>query len=157
MSKVQLRNAWFQIHKWIGILLALVFIPLSLTGSMLVWDDALDRMLEPSHYAPSGPAALPPPQYLDIARRALPAGSTIQGMRIGEGPVMITALPSKPSGMRGPPLRLGVWIDPASGKLIDTGLAISPLMRWAHIFHGSLQIPGSGRAVVGCLGGRRLI
>ena len=152
MSKVQLRNAWFQIHKWIGILLALVFIPLSLTGSMLVWDDALDRMLESSHYAPSGPAALPPPQYLDIARRALPAGSTIQGMRIGEGPVMITALPSKPSGMRGPPLRLGVWIDPASGKLIDTGLAISPLMRWAHIFHGSLQIPGSGRAVVGWLG-----
>jgi uncharacterized iron-regulated membrane protein len=152
MTKVQLRNAWFQIHKWVGILLALVLIPLSFTGSMLVWDDALDRMLEPSHYTASGPAALPAPAYVEIARRALPAGSLIQSARIGEGPVMITALPPKPSGMRGPPLRLGVWVDPASGKLIDTGVSISPVMRWAHIFHGSLQIPGSGRAVVGWLG-----
>jgi len=152
MTKVQLRNTWFQIHKWIGILLALVLIPLSLTGSMLVWDDALDRVLEPSHYSASGPAALPARVYLETARRALPEGSIIQSMRIGEGPVMITALPAKPSGMRGPPLRLGAWIDPVSGKLIDTGLSISPAMRWAHIFHGSLQMPGSGRAVVGWLG-----
>ena len=49
--------------------------------------------------------------------------------------------------MRGPSLRLAAWIDPATGKLIDSGLSTAPLLRWAHIFHGSLQIPGSGRAV----------
>ena len=152
MTKVQLRNAWFQVHKWVGLLLAIILIPLSLTGSMLVWDEPLDRLLEPSHYTASGPAALPASAYVETARRALPAGSKIVSVRIGEGPVMVTATPPKPSGMRGPALRLAAWIDPASGALIDSGLTISPLLRWAHIFHGSLQIPGSGRAVVGWLG-----
>jgi len=46
VTKVQLRNAWFQVHKWIGLLLAIILIPLSFTGSLLVWDDALDRLLE---------------------------------------------------------------------------------------------------------------
>jgi len=152
VTKVQLRNAWFQVHKWIGLLLAIILIPLSLTGSMLVWDEPLDRLLEPSHYTASGPAALPASAYVETARRALPAGSKIVSVRIGEGPVMVTATPPKPSGMRGPALRLAAWIDPASGALIDSGLTISPLLRWAHIFHGSLQIPGTGRAVVGWLG-----
>ena len=152
MTKGQLRNAWFQVHKWIGLLLAIILIPLSITGSMLVWDDPLDRLLEPTHYAASGPAALPASAYVATAQRALPAESRIVSVRIGEGPVMVTATPPKPSRMRGPALRLGVWVDPTSGRLIDSGLTISPLLRWAHIFHGSLQIPGPGRAIVGWLG-----
>ena len=152
MAKVQFRDAWFQVHKWIGLILAVILIPLSFTGSMLVWDDSLDRMLQPAHYQASGAASLPASSYVDTARRALPAGSRVVSLRIGEGPVMVTATSPAPSKMRGPPLRLGVWIDPASGRLIDCGLSASPLLRWAHIFHGSLQIPGSGRAVVGWLG-----
>ena len=46
-----LRSLWFQFHKWIGISLAIVLIPLSLTGSVLVWHDPLDEMLNPSHFA----------------------------------------------------------------------------------------------------------
>jgi uncharacterized iron-regulated membrane protein len=152
MTKVQLRNAWFQVHKWIGILLAIVLIPLSVTGSMLVWDDALDRMLEPTHYAALGPAKLPVSSYVETARRALPPGSAIQSVRIGDGPVMVTATAATPGAMRGPPIRLAAWVDPQTGRLIDSGLSVSPLMRWAHIFHGSLQIPGVGRAIVGWLG-----
>jgi len=157
MTKVQLRNAWFQVHKWIGILLAIILIPLSITGSMLVWDEPLDRLLEPTHYAATGSAALPASAYAETARKALPAGSRLVSLRIGEGPVMATAMPAAPSKMRGPPLRLGAWIDPATGQLIDSGLTIAPIMRWAHIFHGSLQIPGSGRAIVGWLGVAMLI
>ncbi|WP_116091004.1 PepSY-associated TM helix domain-containing protein [Sphingomonas crusticola] len=157
MTKVQLRNVWFQIHKWIGIILAIIFIPLSFTGSMLVWDEPLDRLLQPSHYAETGPAALPASAYVAAARQSLPAGSTIVSLAIGKGPVMVTATPPQPSKMRGPPLRLAAWIDPATGRLIDSGLSASPVLRWAHIFHGSLQIPGSGRAVVGWLGVLMLI
>jgi len=152
MTKVQLRNAWFQVHKWVGLLLAIILIPLSVTGSILVWDEPLDRLLEPSHYSVTGIAALPASVYVATARQALPAGSAILSVRIGEGPVMITAIPPKPSAMRGPPLRLAAWVDPATGRLIDNGLTTAPLLRWAHIFHGSLQIPGTGRAVVGWLG-----
>jgi uncharacterized iron-regulated membrane protein len=157
MTKVQLRNVWFQIHKWIGILLAIVLIPLSFTGSMLVWDEPLDRLLQPTHYAETGPAALPVSVYVESARRALPTGSKIVSVRIGEGPVMVAATAPQPSATRGPPARLAAWIDPATGRVIDTGPSVSPLLRWAHVFHGSLQIPGSGRAVVGWLGMLMLI
>lgn len=152
MTKVGLRNAWFQLHKWIGLILAIILIPLSVTGSMLVWDDPLERMLEPSHFAAAGPARLPASVYVDTARRVLPAGSRIVSLRISEGPVMLTATSPAHSTMRGPPLRLGVWIDPASGKVVDSGPATASLLRWVHLFHGNLQIPGAGRAVVGWLG-----
>jgi len=84
MTKVQLRNAWLQVHKWVGLLLAIILVPLSLTGSMLVWDEPLDRLLEPSHYTASGPAALPASAYVEAARRALPAGSNLVSVRIGK-------------------------------------------------------------------------
>jgi uncharacterized iron-regulated membrane protein len=157
MTKVQLRYAWFQIDKWIGILLAIILIPLSFTGSMLVWDEPIDRLLQPSHYAESGPAALPISAYVESARRGLPAGSKIVSVRVGEGPVMVSATAPQPGAKRGPPSRLAAWVDPATGTLIDSGSAISPVLRWAHVFHGSLQIPGSGRAVVGWLGMLMLI
>jgi uncharacterized iron-regulated membrane protein len=157
MTKVQLRNVWFQIHKWIGIILAIIFIPLSFTGSMLVWDEPLDRLLQPTHHAGTGPATLPASAYVEAARAVLPAGSTIVSLATGEGPVMITATPPKAGKARGPQPRLGVWIDPSTAKVIDSGPAASPVIRWAHVFHGSLQLPASGRAVVGWLGVLMLI
>ena len=34
-GKKQLRAAWLQVHKWIGLTLAILIIPISLTGSAL--------------------------------------------------------------------------------------------------------------------------
>ncbi|HWI86955.1 MAG TPA: PepSY-associated TM helix domain-containing protein [Sphingomonas sp.] len=157
MTKVQLRALWFQVHKWIGLLLAIILIPLSLTGSLLVWDGPLDRLLRPAHHVDAGPIALPPSAYVAAARGALPSGSRITSLVIGEGPVMVTAMPPQAGQIPGPPQRIAAWIDPATGRVIDSGPTTSPLLRWSHVFHGSLQIPGSGRAVVGWLGVAMLI
>ena len=157
MTKVKLRNAWFQVHKWIGIVLAIVLIPLSITGSLLVWDEPLDRLLQPSHHVESGPASFPASVYVATALKALPPGSRLVSLSFGKGPVVVTALPPQPGASRGPPQRLAAWVDPATGKLIDSGTAVSPLLRWAHVFHGSLQIPGWGRGVVGWLGAIMLV
>ena len=54
MSKLAWRRTWFQVHKWIGLILAILIIPLSLTGSALVWDEALDHGLNPQRYQVSG-------------------------------------------------------------------------------------------------------
>ena len=41
-AMIRLRRAWFQVHKWLGIALAILIIPISLSGAALVWHDWLD-------------------------------------------------------------------------------------------------------------------
>jgi uncharacterized iron-regulated membrane protein len=148
-----LRKTWFQIHKWVGIVLAIIFIPLSATGSLLVWDKPLDRLLNPLHYQASAPAALPASAYVAAAAKALPEGKRIATLKIGNGPVVVTANdPPSPQPRRGPPARTSVWLDPGTGQILDVGPAASVVLRWIHVFHGSLQIPGAGRTIVGWLG-----
>ena len=77
MTKLQLRRAWFQVHKWIGLILAILIIPLSLSGALLVWDKPVDRLLNPARYATTGTAQLPLDAYLSAARKALPADAPI--------------------------------------------------------------------------------
>src|SRR4028119_1207890 len=59
-TRSRLRRLWFQIHKWIGLALALLVIPISLTGSALVWHDWLAERLNPERSAAAAPS-LPPP------------------------------------------------------------------------------------------------
>jgi len=153
-NALALRRVWFQAHKWLGIALAVIFIPLSLTGSLLVWDEPLDRLLRPSHHRAGGPTALPVDAYIQAARQVLPARLAIVALALPkDGPVLVTAGERRPDpARRGPPQRVGVWLDPATARVIDTGPTASPLVRWMHVFHGSLQIPGVGRKVVGWLG-----
>ena len=49
----RLRGLWLSIHKWIGILLAILIIPISLTGSALVWHDWVDEAVNPQRFAVS--------------------------------------------------------------------------------------------------------
>ena len=44
---LRLRALWLQVHKWIGILLAILIIPISISGAALVWHDGLDAMVNP--------------------------------------------------------------------------------------------------------------
>jgi uncharacterized iron-regulated membrane protein len=152
MTTLALRSLWLQLHKWLGLIFAVILIPLSFTGSLLVWDEPIDRLLRPAHYAASAPASLPASAYIAIAQRSLPAGSRIVSLSLGEGPVQVMAMPAGSGARRGPPLRMGAWIDPATARLIDVGPSTSPLVQWAHRFHGSLQLPAAGRAIVGWLG-----
>ena len=78
-GKKQLRALWLQVHKWIGLMLAVLIIPISLTGSALVWHDWLDAKLEPQRHAALGPAALPPSAYAAAAdRRARSPASAVR-------------------------------------------------------------------------------
>ena len=67
---LRLRGYWLSVHKWIGILLAILIIPISLTGSALVWHDWLDEQVNPQRYAvTTGEARLTPSQYAAAAPR----------------------------------------------------------------------------------------
>src|SRR5258705_3862381 len=76
MSKsARLRTVWWTLHRWIGIGLAVLLLPIAVSGALLVWHDHLDALMHPARYAVNGQSvALPPSAYLASAATAL-AGS----------------------------------------------------------------------------------
>jgi uncharacterized iron-regulated membrane protein len=152
---VQLRSAWLQVHKWIGLLLALIIIPLSVSGALLVWDEPVDRLLNPGRYAVSGAPALEASDYASAAQSAVGANSAIVSLRYPDGasgPVIATAtsLSAREPGAR--PERTSVWLDPADGRVLDVASSNAGALRFLHRLHGSLLVPGTGRTIVGAVG-----
>jgi uncharacterized iron-regulated membrane protein len=152
-TKIRLRGVWFTIHKWIGILLAILIIPVSLSGAALVWHDWLDKVVNPERQVSSGAARLPFQQYIDSARTQLGPQDRIASLSVPEeqGPVQVTAVRA-PEGGGTRPVRTSVWLDPASGDVLDRQSGNEGVVRFLHVLHGSLMIPGMGRQIVGWIG-----
>ena len=152
-TKKQLRASWLQVHKWIGLSLAILIIPISLTGAALVWHDWLDAKLEPQRHQAIGPAELPPSAYAATARGVVSGDQRIATLRFNSdrAPVMVTA--SKPPPAKGGrPERTNLWLDPRDASLIDQASASSGPVQVMHVLHGSLMVPGWGRTIVGWVG-----
>ncbi len=157
------RRLWFSIHKWIGILLAILVIPISLSGSALVWHDWLDETLNPGRYAVrEGAPAAAPGVLAAAAAGYLADGERIASIRMPEhpgAPVLVGAArapdPAAKPGAR--PVRTTLWLDPADGRLLDRAGSDEGAVRFLHVLHGSLMVPGVGRQIVGWIGVAMLI
>ncbi len=154
-----LRRLWLNIHLWIGIGLSLVLIPLSISGSALVWHDALDELLNPSRYATSGADLLAPSAYLKAASEALGPTISPSTLRLpGEpgDPVIVSGrqAPTKP-GVRMP--TISVYLDPPTARVLDTANSRASVIGVLHVFHGTLMVPGVGRQIVGWFGVAMLV
>ena len=155
MTKLAWRRTWFQIHKWIGLLLAIFIIPLSLSGAALVWHDVLDRVVNPARYRISGTVRLTPERYAAGAQAALKPGERIAQITMpeGKGPVVVAAAPATVDpDRRGPPPRMMIYLDPPTARVLDVAERNAGLVRFLHVLHGSLQVPGIGRTIVGWIG-----
>jgi uncharacterized iron-regulated membrane protein len=149
-GKKQLRALWLQVHKWIGLSLAILIIPISLTGSALVWHDWFDSKLAPQRFASLGPAELPVAAYAAAARATLQPGERLSEIRFAKDGRPVTAVATKPS--QGRPARTTVWIDPRNAHLIDKASGNAGVLQVMHALHGSLMVPGWGRTIVGWVG-----
>lgn len=158
MTRGQWRNLWLQFHKWIGLLLAVAIIPISVTGAALVWHDGLERWLHPDRYAVTGTAKLPVTAYADAAAARLAPGERIARIALptesGE-PVEVSA--ARPGGGKGRPVRTLVYLDPADARVIEVSASDRGAIRFMHVLHGSLFIPEVGRQVVGWIGVAMLV
>jgi uncharacterized iron-regulated membrane protein len=149
---IRLRRAWFQIHKWLGIALAIIIIPISLTGAVLVWHDWLDEQLNPQRFpAVSGPL-LPPSAYAASAAKLAQPGERIARISFPDerGSVQVALVKPAPDGGR--PARASVWLDPKTAEPIERAGAGEGVLRVMHDLHGSLMVPGVGRKIVGWVG-----
>ena len=156
-SKQQLRGLWLSVHKWVGLLLAILVIPISLSGAILVYHDWLDVKLHPHRYETSGPATLPPARYVEAARTVLAPDQRIASLRYPEdgGAVVVTAVPSTPP--KGQPQRTNVYLDGGDARVIEKAGFNDGVVRFLHVLHGSLMVPGLGRQIVGWVGVAMLI
>lgn len=155
MNKLALRRAWFQIHKWIGLLLAILIIPISVTGAALVWHDGLDKLINPGRYATTGDAMLPLARYVEAAKASGGAQDRVANVVLPEdgGPVTVTLAPPPPKAAGGGrPARTLVYLDPPTGKVLDVADSRSGVVHTLHVLHGSLMVPGVGRQIVGWIG-----
>lgn len=153
MNKLAMRRTWFQVHKWIGLILVVLIIPICVTGAALVWHDGLDELVNPGRYAISGASRLAPQAYVDATRARLKSGEGVSQLTMPEhgGPVIVTATRT-PASHAGPPARTMVYLDPPTARVLDVADNRSGLVRTLHILHGSLMVPGVGRQIVGWIG-----
>ena len=155
MTKLKWRRTWFSVHKWIGLILAILIIPLCVSGAALVYDEALDHALNPARYATSGTARLSPKAYVDAAAPRLKPGERVAQLTFPaeDGPVIVAAAGAAAQLRPGPPQRTNVYLDPPTARVLEVGSSAGGLLRFLHVLHGSLQIPGGwGRTIVGWIG-----
>lgn len=178
---ISLRRTLFTVHMWIGLILGLLLAALGLSGSLLVYDDALADLLNPPPRAATQGQPLPLSMIQDIAQET-----------VGHSGQMQIFLPQKPgdaisvrmggispmgnmAGMNNANQRphgegrrrrregasggeggrgLQIFIDPVSGEVLGTRTALlPPILTFAHQLHGNFLMGRDGRSlVVGWLG-----
>jgi uncharacterized iron-regulated membrane protein len=150
------RQLWLNIHLWIGVALFLVFSVLGVTGSILVWDQPLERALHSDRFdvaqvKPARPASA----FAAAATEAFDGHAAIVSLRLptraGE-PVTAVGQVSGPPGANGRPRQLTAWLDPQTARVADIAEVARSGFSVIHRLHGSLMIQGMGRKIVGWLG-----
>ncbi|WP_425229302.1 PepSY-associated TM helix domain-containing protein [Sphingomonas sp.] len=157
MTKLKWRRTWFSVHKWIGLILAILIIPLCLSGAALVYGQALDHALNPQRYATTGAQLLPADRYAAAAMMRAAPGERVAQLTYAEGgggPVQVALAPAVGGAARGgPPARTVVYLEPRTARVLDVASSNGGLIRFIHQLHGSLQVPGGwGRTIVGWIG-----
>lgn len=149
---IRLRSLWFQVHKWLGITLAILIIPISLTGSALVWHDWIDRQFYPERYPAAASADLPPSAYAGSAMKLALPGERLSTLTFPADSGAVQATLTKQSSGGGLPSRATVWLDSKTAEPIERGGPRDGLLGILHVIHGSLMVPGVGRQIVGWIG-----
>ena len=154
--KLRLREFWFQVHKWLGLTFAILIIPISLTGSALVWHDWLDERLNPERVVEAQPS-LPPSAYADAARKLAAPGEKLASLGFPKQAGAVVANLARPQVGSGRPVRSVLHLDPLDARLLDRSASDQGAVRVMHVLHGSLMVPGVGRQIVGWIGVAMLI
>jgi len=66
----RIRTVWWTLHRWIGVGLAVLLVPIAVSGALLVWHDHLDAVIYPGRYAVTGAQLMQPSAYLASAGTA---------------------------------------------------------------------------------------
>ena len=156
-TAVRLRSLWFQVHKWLGITLAILVIPISLTGAALVWHDWLDEKINPQRFPEVTAPLLEPSVYAAAGAKLALAGERVTTIRLPESKGAVQVVLTKPIPGSGRRTNAIAWIDPKTAEPIERVGSREGILSVMHVLHGSLMVPGIGRKIVGWIGVAMLI
>lgn len=153
MIRGGLRKSWVTIHRWLGLTVGLLFVLLGLTGSLLVFDHAIDEWLNPDLLLTTGsgqPAPLT--EVVAAAEQALPGAPveahSLVSPRVADG--VWTAW--IPTGSEDAPQWTLVYIDPYTAHVTGHRVWGEDLMSWIYKLHYTLHGGDAGASVVGIAG-----
>ncbi|MCO8122834.1 PepSY domain-containing protein [Stieleria sp. TO1_6] len=148
-----MRKIWLVIHRWLGLTVGLVFVLIGLTGSLLVFDHAIDEWLNPELLLTQGsgqPRSVA--QVIDAAESAYNDSAK---------PAVAVSRPRVENGVwtvwfsrRGNAGRefVGVHVDPYSGVVTGQRVWGQDLMSWIYRLHYQLVAGRIGSILVGSIG-----
>lgn len=147
------RRIWLTIHRWLGLTAGLLFVLLGLTGSLLVFDHAIDEWLNPDLLLTNGAGS----------RRSI-AEVIAAGEDGFVGPPTPALSVTKPrvengvwtvwfsTGTKDEPQFTAVHVDPYSAKVTGQRVWGQDLMSWIYRLHFRLLAGTTGGIIVGIFG-----
>lgn len=147
---MNMRGLWLRSHRWVGLAIALPLLLVSLSGAVMVFEDQIDRALNPqvSFVTPGGQVLAPS----DVVRRAAAAFPDAQlgALTFPDRPDYALQI-SATSKALGP---FTVGVDPYTGQILGTRTAAAReagLARRIHLLHTRLFGGQVGEWIVGTI------
>src|SRR5262249_26244188 len=136
-----LRRALLKVHQWVGLAAAVFLFVLATTGSALVFENEIDRALNPSlSYVHAGGTALPLSQLVASPNAASPT-DPVGSIRIAEQPNQAYELSSR--------VRRTIMVDPYTGAILGTRDREKSAARAIHLLHTRFLVGERGEAIAG--------
>ncbi len=149
------RPIWRQTHRWLGLGLGLLLVPIGLSGALLVFAADVDRLLDPARFAVTGPdVGRSLDAYLANAEAAAPGAraATLRWPSAAGAPVVIALRVGEARGGPSALTRMA-YLDPPTGRVLGVIDARGSILGRIHSLHADLMVPNlSGRQIVGFIG-----
>lgn len=152
-QKVWFRKAMFQIHLWVGLILALYLIVVCVTGSILVFRAELSVLLTSYPEVSRGEQKIDLPQAMEIFSNKYPDRRFVSAIAPHGGPIdfdfyLVYWQKGKDSG--------GTPIDPVTGEVYEQYDVTSHLLMFVYALHANLLL-GRGGEIANGIGAILLI
>ncbi|WP_153557428.1 PepSY-associated TM helix domain-containing protein [Roseimaritima sediminicola] len=152
-ASVRMRQVWLKVHRWLGLTVGLVFVLLGLTGSVLVFDHAIDEWLNPELLLTEGQGpSRSIAEIIDLAEDAYDDSSqtaiAVSRPRVENGVWTVWFAAGEPEQ----PKFVGVYVDPYANVVTGQRVWGEDLMGWIYRLHYQLVAGRVGSILVGSIG-----
>jgi len=148
--KTRLRKLWLTTHRWLGLTVGLLFVLLGLTGSLLVFEHALDEWLNPDLLLTEESGTRRPlKEIVAAAEKAFPEqpahAVSLQKPRVPNGVWTVWFQ----TGTKEEPVFTQVLVDPYTAEVTGQRVWGEYLTSWVYRLHFRLLAGKTGATIVG--------